>query len=92
MPVAHWTELLATDQGVRGSIPLRHATTTNTTGGFMKRNWSENSAKLYLLKTKADIDGKLIKTQGGFDGLTACSAADYLVNYCGYRVFHKPRT
>jgi hypothetical protein len=57
----------------------------------MKRTWNEHSAKAYLLKTKADIENKLIKTQGGFDGLTACSAGDYLVNYCGYRVFHKPK-
>ena len=52
----------------------------------MKRIWTESSAATFLSKNGINFNtNKLFTTQNGFNGLTSCSARDYLVNHCGYR-------
>lgn len=58
----------------------------------MPRKWTQNSAKTYLSNyTNLEAHGKTLIVAGGTRGLKACSAADYLSNYCGYRVLFTPR-
>ena len=51
----------------------------------MKRIWTESSAITFLSKNGVSFNTKKsFAVQGGFKGLTSCSARDYLVNHCGY--------
>jgi hypothetical protein len=52
------------------------------------KKWTENEAKSVLMKS-GDVRQTSPKTmviRGGVKGLTACSAMDYLKNYCGYNI------
>jgi len=54
----------------------------------MKKVWNETTAVNYLDRLASVKMGvKSVFAQGGLNGLTACSAADYLKNYCGYSLF-----
>ena len=58
----------------------------------MSRKFTEAQAvKLVAETSDIRIEGKRIikdrTTFKGFKGLTTCSAYDYLVNHCGYRVY-----
>jgi len=50
----------------------------------MKRKWEESTAVAYLKSKGIEITNKKIIAKNGLGGLTACSARDYLVNYCNY--------
>lgn len=50
----------------------------------MKRTWNEQVA-VRALGNKVTIKGKIINANNGLQGLTACSACDFLVNHCGYK-------
>lgn len=52
----------------------------------MRKKWAEQSAVNFLKQRNVDFKGKFIIAKDGFTGLTSCSACDYLVNYCGYKV------
>jgi len=47
--------------------------------------WTEQNA-LRALNGNVSIYNKEISCYGGFDGLRACSAYDYLCDHCGYQV------
>jgi hypothetical protein len=48
--------------------------------------WTEQQALSYLIQQGADNPRPktITKLSGGFKGLKACSAIDYLKNYCKY--------
>jgi hypothetical protein len=50
------------------------------------KKWNETSAKSVLSRVNGvDFVGtKSISVKYGLNGLTACSALDYLKNHCGY--------
>ena len=48
------------------------------------RKWTENTAVSFLNKNGAEVRGKVVLSNNGLKGLTACSALDFLVNHCGY--------
>lgn len=50
----------------------------------MKKRLSESKAITILNKNGAEIKNKVIIAKEGVKGLTACSAIDYLCNFCGY--------
>lgn len=54
------------------------------------RKWTEKEA-LAALNGDVKVIGKTIIVTGGFKGLKACSARDYLVNHCGYYSIMKER-
>jgi len=47
-------------------------------------HWNEQQA-LKALNGNVSAHNKMISCYGGFHGLKACSAFDYLRNHCGYR-------
>lgn len=47
--------------------------------------FTESKALSILSSQGADIKDKLIISKGGFRGLTACAALDFLTLHCGYR-------
>jgi len=47
--------------------------------------WTEQQA-LRALNGNVSAHNKLISCYGGFHGLRACSAFDYLCDHCGYHV------
>lgn len=49
------------------------------------KKWTENGAVSIVTSNGGEISGKLIRAKNGFKGLAACSALDYLCNYCGYK-------
>lgn len=56
----------------------------------MKHTWTPQTA-LAALSGNYEIKDKIIIVRGGFAGLTACSAADYLKNHCGYTLQFLPK-
>lgn len=56
----------------------------------MKHTWTLQTA-LAALSGSYEIKDKIIIVRGGFAGLTACSAADYLKNHCGYTLLCMPK-
>lgn len=53
----------------------------------MKRIWNEQLALSYLLGCGAENPrNKVLIRKGGFNGLKACSAVDFLRNHCSYNV------
>ena len=52
----------------------------------MKRKWDERQAINYLKNNGVRSKGKILSVEGSLNGLTTCSALDYLRNYCGYTV------
>lgn len=49
------------------------------------KKWTEGKAIAYLTKGGAKIQKKIIFASEGLQGLTLCSALDYLINNCGYK-------
>ena len=49
------------------------------------KKWTEVQARKILQSNGAMFKGKTILSKNGLNGLSTCSALDYLVNYCGYR-------
>jgi hypothetical protein len=47
------------------------------------KKWTENAA-IAALTGDVKVQDKVIVCNGGFKGLTACSAYDYLTNHCRY--------
>ena len=47
--------------------------------------WTEQRA-LKALNGNVEAHNRLISCNGGFHGLQACSAYDYLCDHCGYHV------
>lgn len=47
--------------------------------------WTEQKA-LKALNGNVNVDQKHISCYGGFQGLRACSAYDFLCDHCGYQV------
>lgn len=56
----------------------------------MKHTWTPQTA-LAALSGNYEVKDKIIIVRGGFAGLTACSAADYLKNHCGYTLQCLPK-
>ncbi len=52
----------------------------------MKKKWNEEIATSLLKSNGAEIKSKFILVKNGLNGLSACSALDYLKNHCGYKV------
>jgi len=50
----------------------------------MSKKWTKEEALSYLNANGAGIKGRVITFSNGLNGLIACSAVDYLVNYCDY--------
>lgn len=50
----------------------------------MKKRLSESLALSILSKHGIDVKNKVIIAKNGVRGLSACSAMDYLHNYCNY--------
>ena len=48
-------------------------------------HWTEQDA-LNALNGNVRVNQKQISCYGGFHGLQACSAYDYLCDHCGYQV------
>jgi len=57
----------------------------NINGGDFMHQWTEQQA-LKALNGNVAAYNKQISCYGGFHGLTACSAYDYLCDHCGYHV------
>ena len=47
-------------------------------------NFTEAKALSVLSKNGVEVRSKVIIAKNGVKGLQACSAMDYLSNYCGY--------
>ena len=54
-------------------------------GGDFMHQWTEPQA-LKALNGNVSSHNKVITCYGGFHGLRACSAYDYLCDHCGYHI------
>lgn len=52
------------------------------------KKWTENEARSVLMSAGnvRQTSTKTMIIKGGVRGLSACSAIDYLRNYCGYNI------
>lgn len=50
------------------------------------KNLTETKALSILSKSGVEVRSKVVIAKDGVNGLSACSALDYLKNYCGYIV------